>query len=386
MGRGDLSDMPDTEVGPVSAVLGEMNARGTLTPDRAQAETALALDAICATLQRPNRNTLVARLFKSSVPETQGAYIWGDVGRGKSLLMDLFFAAVPIPDKRRLHFHEFMDEVHEAVRVHRLTEKQTGAASDPIKAAVAEVIGENRLICLDEFQVRDITSAMLLQRIFEQVFAHGVTVVSTSNTEPDRLYENGLNRQLFTPFIALLKDRLQIIHLEADRDYRREALSTMSLFHFGGGDEGKKAMDAIWTRLCRGETATSATLLSLGRQITVPAQVMGAARFSFAQLCEKPLGARDYLRIARAFHTIVIDDVPQLNMKRLDAARRFIELIDTLYDNGVKLAASFAVPIDALAADERSRVDFFRCASRLAEMQSDAYISAPHLNLERRSA
>lgn len=308
----------------------------------------------------------------------RGAYLVGQVGRGKTMLMDLFFEAVPITAKRRVHFHEFMDEMHESIRAFRTSAKGKSESADPIAAVTKPLLAEMRLLCLDEFQVNDITNAMLLGRLFGMLFAGGVTIVATSNVVPDGLYENGLNRQLVLPFIAELKRHVEVVPLDGPTDYRRLKFEGEDVYHFGTGPGVKAEMDKLWLHLTGGEPGSPAELRSLGRSIHVPLAAMGAARFSFAELCDRPLGARDYVRLSHAYDTLMIDDVPQFSRLKSDAAKRFILLVDTLYDRGVKLAASFAVPLDELGQDDKTRFEFQRTISRLIEMRSTDYLAAPH--------
>lgn len=362
---------------PVTQSYQDLVADGALDADPAQQDAAALLDEIVAGLAvLESSGGGLAGFFKKRHKAPKGAYLWGEVGRGKTLLMDLFFDTAPTGNKRRVHFHEFMDEVHERIAAFRKETRDDKGSRDPIPAAVKPIIRDTRLLCLDEFHVHDITNAMLLQRLFEKLFAAGIVVVATSNVPPDELYKDGLNRQLFLPFISLLKAHVHVRELVADKDYRRDKLSGGEIFHIGKGSEATEAMDAIWQRLTGGQSGSPGEIRSLGRTIKVPRQAMGVARFGFADLCEKPLGARDYLRVAHAFHTLVIDDIPQFDRTRTDASKRFIQLIDTFYDRGVKLAASFAVPIEKLGKDDKTAFEFRRCVSRLIEMQSDAYISA----------
>jgi cell division protein ZapE len=240
------------------------------------------------------------------------------------------------------------------------------------------LIAELRLLCLDEFQVQDITNAMLLGRLFGQLWAGGVTVVATSNTGPDDLYENGLNRQLVLPFIDALKVHCEVVELDGPTDYRRLKFEGEEVYHFGTGPDVDAEMERLWLRLTGGVVGEPGEVRSLGRGIPVPRQAMGAARFNFSELCEKPLGARDYVRLSHAFDALMIEHVPQFDRLRTDASKRFILLVDTLYDRGVKLAASFAVPLDELGRDEKTRAEFARCVSRLVEMQSADYLAAAH--------
>lgn len=363
--------------GPVSARLADMVAAGTLQPDARQAEAAELLDVIGdAVASRDGEpGGLFARLRKPAA--IRGAYLVGEVGRGKTLLMDLFFAAVPIRDKRRVHFHEFMDEVHAQIAAFRKAHKDKRSNPDPIAAVTRPIIARTRLLCLDEFQVSDITNAMLLQRLFEKLFAGGVVVVSTSNVTPRRLYENGLNRQLFLPFIDLLEENVTVFALSGPTDYRRLKFEGQEVYFFGTGPQVEAGMDRLWLRLTGGQAGAPDSIDLIGRQLAVPRAALGAARFSFAELCEAPLGARDYLRLTHAYDALMIDHVPQFDRTRSDAAKRFILLVDALYDRGVKLAASFAVPLDQLGADDKTRFEFARCVSRLIEMQSDDYLNAP---------
>lgn len=345
----------------------------SLSPDPAQAEAVVLLSKISDDLTDAQRVGLARWLGKK--PSVQGAYIWGEVGRGKTLLMDMFFAHVPIQEKRRVHFHAFMDEIHLAIAAFRAQATGDGAR-DPIPAAAKQVMGSTQLLCLDEFHVHDIANAMLLQRLFSYLFEKGVVLVATSNVAPDDLYRDGLNRQLFMPFISLLKEHADAHELRAAVDYRQLKFKGEDVFHIGVGGPARAAMDAMWGQFAAGEPGTKGHVKSLGREIEVPCEALGAARFGFSQLCETPLGARDFVRIGLAFNAMIIDDIPQFSRDNSNAAKRFILLIDTLYDRGVKLAASFAVPIADLGGDKNTAFEFGRCVSRLVEMQSDAYLSA----------
>ena len=357
--------MPSLLLSPVSLALDRMVVAGALAADPLQSEAARTLDRIADELGERG-------LFGRRKP-VRGAYLVGSVGRGKTMLMDLFFAAAATSAKRRVHFDEFMDELHAAITVYR--KKHQG---DPIAHVVKPIIAETRLLCLDEFQVGDITNAMLLGRLFEKLFAGGVVLVATSNTAPDDLYRDGLNRQLFLPFIELLKSEVEIVSLDGPTDYRRLKFEGEEIYRFGTGPEVDAAMDRLWLKLTGGIAGKPETLRSLGRDIVVPAAAMGAARFSFKALCEAPLGARDYLRLAHAYEALMVDNVPVFGRTNPSAARRFILLVDTLYDRGIKLAASFAVPLEQLASESRNAGEFQRTLSRLIEMQSADYLRAAH--------
>jgi cell division protein ZapE len=363
----DAVPSPEHSPAPVSSALAGLVARGALTADPLQQAAAASLDRIADALAKP------VPLLGRRTP-VKGAYLVGPVGRGKTMLMDVFFATAPLEAKRRAHFDEFMDELHAAIAAFRLTPR--GKDADPIAAVVKPIIAETRLLCLDEFQVSDITNAMLLGRLFEKLFAGGVTLVATSNTPPDQLYRDGLNRDLFLPFIALLEQRVEIVPLDGVADYRQGKFAGEAVFQFGAGPKTTDAMDRLWTKLSGGGKTPPDTLPSLGRDIVVPAAGMGAARFPFAALCEDPLGARDYLKLAHRYDTLMIDGVPQFGRTNPSAAKRFVLLIDTLYDRGVKLAASFAAPLDRLALETPNPAEFQRTLSRLAEMQSAQYLSA----------
>jgi cell division protein ZapE len=353
---------------PVSAALAELVRHGSLAADPLQQAAARALDQVAEGLTRRG-------LFGRRRP-VRGVYLVGAVGRGKTMLMDLFFDAVPIADKRRVHFDEFMDELHAAITEYRKGPK--GAEGDPIAAVTRPILETTRLLCLDEFQVTDITNAMLLGRVFEKLFAGGVTLVATSNTVPEELYREGLNRQLFLPFIALLRQKVDVVGLDGPTDYRQLKYAGEAVFQFGTGPEIDAAMDRLWARLTGGVAGHPETIRSLGREIVVPRVAMGAARFSFAQLCEAPLGARDYLRIAHGYDALMLDHVPCFGRTNPSAAKRFILLIDTLYDQGIRLSASFAAPLDELVGDARNAGEFQRTLSRLTEMQSADYPGDRH--------
>ena len=367
---------PRPQDAPVTAAYAALAQAGSLTEDPQQRRAAAALDAICNGLARPP--ALLAQLLRRRQPAVRGAYLVGDVGRGKTLLMDLFFAAAPTSRKRRVHFHEFMGEVHADIAAFRARSKAQGDDADPVAAIVGPLLAETRLLCLDEFHVNDITNAMLLGRLFEKLFDGGLVLVATSNFPPERLYENGLNRALFLPFIALLRQHVRVLALDGPTDYRRLRFADQDVYVFGSGAAATGRLDALWRRLTGGAPEHPDAVASAGRRIVVPRAAMGAARFRFADLCEAPLGAADYLKLAQRYDTIVVDDVPQLDRARSDAARRLILLIDTLYDRGVKFAASFAVPLDELGRDSATGFEFARTLSRLIEMRSRGYLEAPH--------
>jgi cell division protein ZapE len=348
----------------------EAVAAGELKFDAQQERAIKRLRALSDGLRkyRPGR-----RLFFASRPP-RGFYLWGDVGRGKSMLMDLFFETVDFASKRRVHFNAFMMDVH--TRIH--AERQAGRNEDEI-AAVARALAEDaHLLCFDEFQVVDVADAMILGRLFKQLFARGVIVVTTSNVVPDRLYEGGLNRQLFLPFIDLLKSKLDVFALTGPTDYRLHRIGGMKVYLTPLSPEADAAMDGAWLRLTGERNSSPVSLTVLGREVRVPRAARGAARFSFDDLCARPLAAPDYLAIAQNFHTVLIDHIPQLSPAQRNEARRFILLIDTLYDMSVKLICSAAVAADELYPEGDGSDVFRRTASRLIEMQSEDYLARGH--------
>jgi cell division protein ZapE len=311
----------------------------------------------------------------------KGLYVFGDVGRGKTMLMDLFFEASPVVRKRRAHFHEFMGDVHERVRVFRQKLKFGEiAADDPIRLTAAEIAEESWLLCFDEFHVTDIADAMILGRLFARMFEFGVVVVATSNVAPGDLYRDGLNRALFLPFIAMMERHMELHQLTARTDFRLEKLAGQKVWYVPADDEAAAALDAAWRRLVGSSSGMPQELSVKGRKLRVPRGAMGVARFFFHDLCEQPLAATDYLRVAHEFHTLIIDRIPVMGFEQRNAAKRFIILIDTLYDHAVKLVASAAAEPDSLytGSDGFEAGEFKRTASRLIEMRSQSYLALPH--------
>jgi cell division protein ZapE len=311
----------------------------------------------------------------------KGLYIYGDVGRGKTMLMDLFFEASPVARKRRAHFHEFMLDVHE--RIYEFRQKiKVGehAGEDPIKLTANELAQEAWLLCFDEFHVTDIADAMILGRLFAAMFERGVVVVATSNVAPDELYKDGLNRALFVPFIHMIEQHMDVVRLNARTDFRLEKLAGLPVWYVPADAAADAALDEAWRRLAGGHDGAAQDLPLKGRSVHVPRAAMGVARFGFHDLCEQPLAAADYLRIAHEYHTVILDHIPVMNFDTRNAAKRFIILIDTLYDMNVKFIASAAAAPGALyTADEGFEAqEFKRTASRLIEMGSQTYLARPH--------
>ncbi len=339
-------------------------AAGRISPDAAQAEAIERLDGLAKALG-------AARGWFSSAKPPRGLYIWGSVGRGKSMLMDLFFDAAPLKDKRRIHFHDFMLETHAFIFEWRKT-----GSGDPIAPTAKRIADKARLLCFDEFHVTQIADAMILGRLFEQLFDRGVTIVATSNRKPSDLYLNGINRQLFLPFIKRLEDELDVIELKAARDYRLERLVAAPVYYSPLGPAADAAMDAALARLTAGADIASETLDVQGRKLHVAKQAMGVARFTFDELCKQPLGAADYLTLARHYATILVDRVPRMTLDERNWAARFVTLVDALYESKTKLLMSADALPDDIYVSGDGAFEFQRTASRLHEMRSADYLAA----------
>jgi cell division protein ZapE len=350
-------------------------AAGELDADLAQLEVAQRLEALAEHLShwRRPRAGLWSKLGGKRGEAPRGLYIHGPVGRGKTMLMDLFFELVAFEPKLRCHFHEFMADVHE-----RIAAARRGHGGDPIAVVAGVLAEETGLLCFDELQVTDIADAMILGRLFKQLFARGVVVVATSNAAPRDLYKDGLNRLLFLPFVALIDENVDVVELRAAKDYRLDKLAGLPLYFTPADAQARSELDRHWDRLTGRHPARVETLHVKGRSVTVPKASMGIARFDFKELCEAPLGALDYLHIAHTFHTVIIEHIPVLTRERRDVARRFITLIDTLYDNGVCLIASAEAEPSALYREGDGADAFERTTSRLMEMRSEDYLATRH--------
>lgn len=353
--------------------------RGLITHDAAQAEAARRLDDLSLRLGKAKTGG-----FFSKPEKVRGLYLWGGVGRGKSMLMDMFFDAAEVDTKRRVHFHAFMRDVHDFLADWRAMDEDVrkrspyrvkSAADDPIAPAAKKVASEARLLCFDEFQVTQIADAMILSRLFEALFERGVTVVATSNREPGDLYRRGISRELFLPFIDTLRGACDVFELASVRDYRLERLIEKPVWHSPLSAAAVEAMDDAWTRLTLNAQPLSCELIIKGRKVPIPATAAGVARFTFEDLCAKPLGPRDYLEIAAQYHTIMIDKIPMLSPENSNEAARFVSLIDALYEAKINLVASAAAEPDALYPEGTGSFEFKRTASRLYEMRSAEYLS-----------
>jgi cell division protein ZapE len=353
---------------------------GELRPDPAQRAIAARLDRCAAELEAaPRRGSILWRALRKRPEPVKGLYLWGGVGRGKSMLMDLFFGCVDIPHKRRVHFHEFMQEVHERLRVERSRE-----VPDPVMPVADAIAEEARLLAFDEMIVTNSADAMILSRLFTRIMSHDVTVVATSNRAPGQLYLNGLNREHFLPFIALLEQKLDVIALDGETDYRLARLAGFPTWYVPNGKAATEALSRAFFRLTdfpvedRANVPSEDILVAGGRTLHVPKSLKGVAVFSYARLCREPRGVPDYLAIARRYHTVIVVGIPVFDADRRNEAARFKLLVDTLYEHGVKLLAAADAEPDKLYTGGDDSFEFERTVSRLMEMQSADYLAKGH--------
>jgi cell division protein ZapE len=363
----------------------DLVSSGAIELDPAQERVAEAfanLEQRLAGYKPLRKQGLLGRLFadKDDAPP-RGLYVHGDVGRGKTMLMDLFFQQSPVEHQRRAHFHEFMADVHERIYGYRQSIARGDIPDgDVIALTAASIFEQAWLLCFDEFHVTDIADAMILGRLFARLFDLGTVVVATSNVAPEDLYKGGLNRSLFVPFIAQISEHMEVLRLDARTDFRLEKLSGVKMWLVPADAAAAAALDRAWVKMTGSAPCKPLDISIKGRVLQVPCSAHGVARFSFADICEEPLAASDYLRLARDYHTIIIDRIPVMDYSDRNAAKRFITLIDTLYDNGVKLMASAAAdPLSLYVATEGNEAsEFKRTSSRLIEMSSESYLARPH--------
>jgi cell division protein ZapE len=374
--------------GPLRAYRARV-AAGDLAADPSQLMAAERLQHLWVKLHgydpppfTPAANGFFARLLQRRPTEgadqtrPNGLYLVGAIGRGKSMLMDLFFAAADARRKRRVHFHRFMQDAHARIHAWR---RANAEGADPIPPLADAIAGEAALLCFDEFQVNDIADAMILGRLFEALFERGVVVVATSNTLPDDLFKGQPGRDAFLPFIALIKQHLDVLVMDDGPDFRRDRLRGMPIWYVPANASARHALDAAFAALTGNAEPHARRLLIMGRSFTVPVAAAGVARFEFSDLCATALGAGDYLALATHFHALVLDNIPAFSADDHDRTRRFTVLIDALYEHRVKLVASAAAEPDRLYAAGQNAPEFKRTTSRLMEMQSQDYLALPHL-------
>ncbi len=354
-----------------------LRQQGRLEPDPAQQLAVEQLQSLYrALLDYRSESGLHGWLARFGLAEHNGAhapmglYLCGPVGRGKSMLMDLFFATAPGPRKRRVHFHAFMLEVHD-----RIEQERRDKAREPIAKVAADIAAEATLLCFDEFQVDNIADAMILDRLFTALFDAGIVVVATSNRAPDELYQHGLHRDRFLPFVALLKRKLYVLELDSGRDYRLARIHGKRVYYHPLGEAAHQALEAVFAELGDGAPGEPTSLIVKARPLAVPRAARNLAWFGFADLCAKPLGAADYLALAARFAAVIVEGIPRLGHEQRDEARRFNMLIDTLYDARTLLIASAEVPPEEIFVAGDGSFEFQRTVSRLNEMQSEAYIA-----------
>jgi len=386
----DTLPRPPHQTGPLPAYQ-DMTANGSLAADPAQAMVVDRLQDLWERLRDydpkpppPNGGGLLSRLLRprfivarhAEEYEPTGLYLVGEVGRGKSMLMDLFFDTARVKRKKRIHFHRFMQNIHTRFHAYKRAHPEV---ADPIPPLADQIATESALLCFDEFQVNDIADAMILGRLFQALFDRGVVVVTTSNIAPDDLFKGQPGRDAFLPFITLIKQRLELLVMNGARDYRRERMRGLRTWQVPADDMSRHELDKAFRRLTGGSAIRPVTLTVMGRDLVVSQAADGVARFDFDSLCNTALGAGDYLAIATNFHTVVLDDIPRLSPDNYDQARRFIVRVDTLYDQRVKLIASAAATPDQLYQQGKNAKMFERTASRLDEMQSEDWLGLSHL-------
>ncbi len=369
-------------MGSVLEYYEKLRAAGELKPDADQSRAAEQLDWLAKQLAKPVKpRGLLDKILRSTdqAPVIKGIYLWGAVGRGKSMLMDLFYQTVAVTPKRRVHFHAFMQEIHADIHQYR----QSHLGDDPVQAVADRIALGARLLCFDEMQVSDVADAMILGRLFTLLMLRGVVVVTTSNRPPDDLYKEGLQRQSFLPFIQLLKDQMSVIGLNGENDYRLERLGGVPVYYVPNGESTSKALSDAFFRLTDylvedRLSVPSETLTVQGRPVFVPKSLKGVAVFSFKRLCGGPFGSADYLAIAQRYHTVILVGIPRLDPDKRNEAKRFVTLVDALYEHKVKLLCGADAPPEHLYVKGDGAFEFERTVSRLMEMQSADYLALGH--------
>lgn len=351
-------------------------ASGEFQVDDSQAAVVALLEDLYCRLTTPEdvhsgMKSIIARFRKPTRQPQLGLYIWGGVGRGKTMLMDLFYDCLPQPRRMRMHFHRFMRRVHAGLN-------EYAGTSDPLRKVAASIAQQGDVLCFDEFFVSDIGDAMILAEVLDALFEHGVTLVATSNVEPQHLYENGLQRRRFLPAIDLLLEHTHVEHIAQGMDFRLRALEQAEIYHWPLDAAAESSLQASFKALAPDTPQVGAVLEVEGREIATRMLADDVVWFEFAALCEGPRSQNDYIELAMVYHAVLLSNVPLMDAKKEDAARRFISLIDEFYDHGVKLIISAAVPITQLYKGERLRFEFERTQSRLLEMQSHDYLAGSH--------
>ena len=362
---------PDTRPIAPGAVYAEGVASGRWADDPAQRAVLVEFDRLFHSLQKPLERSVMDRLRGRPLTPDRGLYLWGGVGRGKTFLVDLFYEHLPLVAKRRVHFHRFMGEVNVRLR-------DLGDRSDPLIQVADDLAGEIRVLCLDEFFVSDIGDAMILGRLLQALFARGVTLVTTSNTVPENLYRDGLQRARFVPAIELMQRHCVVHHMASSTDYRLRKLTQAPVYHAPLGEVADRELELFYERLTADTFRDGVPLLINERQIAAIDYCDGVAWFDFSSLCDGPRSVADYIEIARNYHTVLLANVPRLTAERENAARRFVNLIDEFYDRNVNLIVSAAADLSDLYAGEKLRHEFERTQSRLIEMQSESYLAREH--------
>ena len=378
--------MDDLQARHPKQVYERLLENGDIQPDPSQARAVEKLqglhEALAQYSDQMGKQGWMARLRLGRNKKTPppGLYLWGGVGRGKSMLMDMFFDVAPVEDRKRVHFHGFMQEVHKRMHSFREAVKAGKApeSTDPLVALSRVITDQAWLLCFDEFHVTDIADAMILARLFEALFEAGVVVVATSNRHPKDLYKDGLQRDTFLPFIDMLGEKLDVLELEAGIDYRLDRLKTMEVFLTPVNAETDAKLEQDFHSLSIGGQPRPVTLNVQGREVEIPKVAEGVAMADFGDLCEKPLGAGDYLAIAESFHTLLLRGIPKLGPDKRNEAKRFVTLIDALYESKVNLICSAEAPPEELYTEGDGAFEFERTVSRLMEMQSEEYMEIPH--------